>query len=140
MNDYIKTGRVKLVYGGIPIIGENSKKGLHALYAAAAQNKLWNLAEALYRVQGEENSGWITDSVIRDAAKAAGANGAKILAASTSPAVAAALTQSERAAALAKVPGTPTFVLQRPPALPAMVQITGLDPSTFETEIEQALR
>ena len=39
-----------------------------AIYGAGGQNKLWNMAEALYERQGDENSGWITLPVIRAAA------------------------------------------------------------------------
>ena len=35
------------------------------MYAAGQQNKLWQMAEALYERQGDENSGWITDAVVR---------------------------------------------------------------------------
>jgi protein-disulfide isomerase len=140
VRDYIRTGRVKLVYRGIEIIGPNSQKGLRAIYAAAKQNKLWNLAEALYRLQGGENSGWITDAVIREAAKSAGADPAAVLAASSSSSVKAALSQAAREASADKVPGTPTFFLQKPPGLPQAVQVTGLDPTTFDAELSQALK
>jgi protein-disulfide isomerase len=140
VQNYVRTGRLKLVYRGIEVIGPNSKKGLRAIYAAGKQNKLWNFTEALYRVQGGENSGWITDAVVRDAARAAGADPAAILAASSSPSVTAALRQAAKEAAADRVPGTPTFFLQQPPALPKMVQVTGLDPAAFEAGLSQALQ
>ena len=52
LTDYVRTGRVKLVYQGIEVIGPNSVPGLRAIYAAGKQNKLWNFTEALYRQQG----------------------------------------------------------------------------------------
>jgi protein-disulfide isomerase len=140
IKDYIRTGRLKLVYRGVPIIGPESQKGLRAIYAAGKQNKLWNLTEALYRVQGAENSGWITDAVIRKAAKAAGADPDAVLAAASSVSVTAALRQASEEAASLRVPGTPTFYLQKPPGLPQQVQVTGLDPATFESELSQALK
>jgi protein-disulfide isomerase len=140
VDDYVRTARLKLVYRGIQIIGPNSQKGLRALYAAGKQDKLWNVAEALYRVQGGENSGWITDAVIRDAATAAGANPTAVLKSSASPTVTAALRQAAREAVAARVPGTPTFVLQRPPGLPRQLSISGLDPTAFESGLSQALQ
>ena len=68
VENYVRPGRLKLVYNGVQIIGPNSQAGLRAIYAAGRQNKLWNLADALYRRQGAENSGWITDAVISEAA------------------------------------------------------------------------
>jgi protein-disulfide isomerase len=140
IDDYVRPGRIKIAYRGIQIIGPNSQKGLRAIYAAGAQNKLWNLVEALYRAQGEENSGWITDAAIRSAAAVAGANPSAVLAGSSSRAVGAALTQAAKEAAAAQVPGTPTFVLERPPGLPVPVQISALDPGSFEAGLDRALR
>jgi protein-disulfide isomerase len=137
---YVRTGRVKLVYHGIEVIGANSQKGLRALYAAGAQNKLWNVAEALYVRQGAEESGWITDAVIRDAAAAAGANGAAILAASPSPKVNAALRAAAQQASADHVQGTPTFVLQQPPSVPQQLQVASLDPATFSAALDAALQ
>src|SRR5256714_9278797 len=71
LRDFVRTGRIKLVYRGVVIIGPNSVQGLRAIYAAANQNKLWNLVDALYARQGAENSGWITGTVILAAAREA---------------------------------------------------------------------
>ena len=40
VRDYVRTGRVKLQYRGIVVIGENSDAGLRAMYGAAPQNML----------------------------------------------------------------------------------------------------
>jgi len=139
VNDYVRTGRLKVVYRGIEIIGPNSQQGLRAIYAAGKQNKLWDMAEALYRVQGGENSGWITSSVIADAAHAAGANPSRVHADASTPSVTAAMRLATRQAQVAGVPGTPTFILQRPPGLPRMLNIAGLDVPQFEAGLDQAL-
>jgi protein-disulfide isomerase len=138
--DYVRPGRVKLVYRGVQIIGPNSQEGLRAIYAAGRQNKLWNLADALYRRQGAENSGWITDAVIGEAAASVGANGAVIRAAAPTAAVTAQLTAAARQASIDGVQGTPTFVLQRPPSLPQQLNVTALDPATFESALAAALQ
>jgi protein-disulfide isomerase len=140
IESYVRTGRVKLVYHGIEVIGANSQKGLRAIYAAGAQNKLWNLAEALYQRQAAEDSGWITGPVIREAATAAGANGAAILAASSSARVTASLRAAAQQASADHVQGTPTFVLQRPPAVPQQLQVSALDPATFTAALDAALQ
>lgn len=140
VQDYVRTGSLKLVYRGIEIVGPNSEKGLRATYAAGRQNKLWNFAEALYRLQGGENRGWITDEVIRQAARTAGADPAAVLAASSSPSVSAELAKAAQEAKADRVPGTPTFYLQKPPGVPQAIPVTGLDPATFEAELGQALR
>jgi protein-disulfide isomerase len=136
---YIRPGRVKLVYRGIEIIGPNSLVGLRAIYAAGRQNKLWTMVNELYRRQGPENSGWITDSVVREAARAGGADGAAILAASGSAAVTAALEQAAKQAKAYAVPGTPAFFVERPPSLPHELSVPALDPASFTAALDAAL-
>jgi protein-disulfide isomerase len=138
--DYVRPGRVKLVYRGVQIIGPNSQAGLRAIYAAGRQNKLWNLADALYRRQGAENSGWITGALISEAAASAGANGAAIRAAAPTAGVTAQLIAAAHQASVDRVQGTPTFVLQRPPSLPRQLNVTALDPATFESALAAALQ
>ena len=140
VQDYVRPGRVKLVYRGVQIIGPNSQAGLRAIYAAGRQNKLWNLADALYRRQGAENSGWITGAVISEAAASAGANGAAIRAAAPTAGVTAQLIAAAHQASVDRVQGTPTFVLQRPPSLPRQLNVTALDPATFESALAAALQ
>jgi protein-disulfide isomerase len=140
LTQYVRTGRIKLVYHGIEIIGPNSIKGLRAIYAAGEQNKLWNMVEALYARQGAENSGWITDAVIRAAAKDAGANADAILRASPSARVTTQLRQSARDANEAQVQGTPTFVVERPPGVPQQLQLQALDFGTFSAALDSALQ
>ena len=137
---YVKTGRVNLVYRGIEIIGPNSERGLRAVYAAGEQNKLWQMVDALYARQGVETSGWITDAVITSAAHEVGANAAEILAASSSAAVTAMLKSSEHEATVDAVGGTPTFVVQRPPALPTQLQLSSLDPASFAAALDPLLK
>jgi protein-disulfide isomerase len=136
---YIRTGRVKLVYRGIEIIGPNSVVGLRAIYAAGRQNKLWTMVDELYRLQGVENSGWITGTVVREAARAGGADGAAVLAASSSAAVTAALKQAAKQATAYAVPGTPAFFVERPPALPHQLSVPALDPASFTAALDAAL-
>ncbi len=138
--DYVRPGRLKLVYHGIQIIGPNSEPGLRAIYAAGQQNRLWNLADALYRRQGAEQSGWITTAVLNEAAVSAGADAGAIRAAAPTAAVTAELRGAARQAMVDRVRGTPTFVLQRAPALPRQLQVTGLDAATFESELAAALQ
>jgi protein-disulfide isomerase len=140
VTDYVKTGRIKLVYRGIEIIGPNSVQGLRAIYAAAAQNKLWQMVDALYARQGAENSGWITPQVISAAAREAGADPTAIASASSSAAVTAMLKNAGQEATADAIGGTPTFVVQRPPGLPTQLQLAGLDPASFAAALNTALQ
>ena len=137
---YVRTGRVKLVYRGILVVGPNSTQGLAAIYAAGAQNKLWNLADELYRRQGTENSGWITDAVIREAATAVGADPAALVTAAKAGAVGVAITGAAKAAIAGAVRGTPTFIIARPASPLQQLSVSGLDPASFTAALDAALR
>lgn len=137
---YVKTGRLQLRYRGIVIIGINSVAGLRAIYAAASQRKLWNMVEALYDRQGQENSGWITVPVIKDAATSIGLDTKKLLTDADTKAVTAQLNASQHEAAADKVGGTPTFVLQKTLGQPQQLQVAGLEPDQFTPALDQALQ
>jgi protein-disulfide isomerase len=137
---YVKPGRVKLAYRGIEIIGPNSEPGLRAIYAAGVQNKLWTMADELYRRQGKENSGWITPAVIAAAAGAIGANPTAIRDDANSAGVTAALIAATKEATADAVQGTPTFVIEQPPGLPQQLSVPALDPATFTSVLDAALQ
>jgi protein-disulfide isomerase len=141
LDQFVRTGKIKLVYRGVVIIGPDSVRGLRAVYAAEKQSKLWNLVDALYAHQGVENSGWITNRVILAAASEVGADGQAILAGMGSAAVNADLVKAQNQAKADRLQGTPTFIIQRPP--PALAQgltVTGLDPASFVGSLSAALQ
>jgi protein-disulfide isomerase len=137
---YVRTGRIQLRYRGIPIISENSLAGLAAIYAAGRQNKLWNLAVALYERQGAEGSGWITIPVIRDAAAEVGVNATKLLKDADSKTVSAEVTASAKDASSKKIDSTPTFVLQKTLGTPEQLNVSGLEPDQFTPSLDAALQ
>jgi protein-disulfide isomerase len=140
MQNYVRTGKLRLRYRGIEIIGPNSVAGLRAIYAAGKQNKLWNMVTALYERQGDENSGWITIPVIKDAANEIGANPAKIITDADSKSVTAQLNASAADAGAKGINGTPTFVIQKPLGQPQELNISGLEPSQFTPALDAALQ
>lgn len=139
IRDYVRPGKIKLVYRGIEIIGPNSTKGLRAIYGAAPQAKVWNMVEGLYAQQGAENSDWITDDVIKQAAEMSHANADQIFAAMPTAAVTAKLHQAEADAQAVGLQGTPTFILQRPLAAPQQLNAP-LDAAGFEQALNAALQ
>ena len=140
VSQFVRTGKLKLEYRGVVIIGPDSVRGLQAIDAAAKQNKLWNFVDALYARQGAENSGWITNDVILAAAKAAGADGQAILADMGSASVKATLATWQKQATADQLQGTPTFIIERPPALAQPLAVSALDPATFDAALTAALQ
>ena len=66
VDEYVRPGTVITEFRGFPFIGEDSVKAYRFLLAAAEQDRFWNLQEALYRNQGGENDGWVTDDLLRE--------------------------------------------------------------------------
>jgi protein-disulfide isomerase len=140
VQNYVRTGRIKIAYRGIVVIGANSLVGLAAIYAAGQENKLWQMAEALYERQGDENSGWITVPVVRAAAREIGLDPAKVVTAMKTAAVTSAIRQSVNEAQSLGINGTPTFAYQKQLGTLQQLQVGGLEPGDFTPALDQALQ
>jgi protein-disulfide isomerase len=141
VKEYVRTGKVKLVYFGIPIIGQNSEAGLRAVYAAGLQNKLWNFSHLLYKSQGAENSGWITDTLLRRIGDSIpGFDTQKMLADRQSAEVDAALSASTQQATNGHVDRTPTFFAGPTGGTLQQVPLTALTPAAFRPTLDALIK
>ena len=109
IDDYVRTGRVKLQARTLHFIGPDSATAARAAAAAQQQGKLWPFVEAFYAAQGAENSGYVTDGFLRDVAKAAGADPDKVVAGTSGQGMARADEEAGRLG----VDSTPTFVVTK---------------------------
>jgi len=112
IRDYVRTGKVRIVFRGVSFLGPDSVKALRFALAAGQQNSLWDAADLLYLNQGQENSGWVTDELLNGIAAAVpGLDATKVRSAESSSAVTNEMTDSASQAALAGVDRTPTFLV-----------------------------
>jgi protein-disulfide isomerase len=109
INDYVKTGKVKLQARTLHFIGPDSARAAQAAEAAQEQGRLWPFVEAFYAAQGAENSGYVTDGFLRDVAKAAGADPDKVVDGGSK----AGMTRADADAAKLGVNSTPTFTVTK---------------------------
>ena len=58
--EYIKTGKVKLVFKDFPLNGPDSLLAAESAYCAQDQGKYWQYHDELYKNWGGERTGWIT--------------------------------------------------------------------------------
>jgi len=58
--DFIDTGKVKLVFKDFPLNGPDSLLAAEAAYCAEDQEKYWQYHDELYKNWGGERTGWIT--------------------------------------------------------------------------------
>jgi protein-disulfide isomerase len=123
VENYIRPGRVKTEFRGYPFLGDDSIKAQRFVSAAGLQDRLWNLQEALYRNQGAENSGWVTDDLIRElAAEIDGLDVDQLFVDADSQKVAQLVQDGVAKASADGVPGTPTFFIAIEGEEPYMLQ------------------
>ena len=119
---YVRPGRVKLVFRCLAFLGRDSLAGAQMAAAAALRNRMWEFVDLVYRNQGEEGAGWVTDAYLRRVAKGAGLDVAQAFAQRRSGAALAVLSQAKAAGAAAGVRSTPTFVISRAGRAPVSVE------------------
>ena len=139
IDEYVKPGKVKLRFVGLAFLGPDSEKALLHVIAAGEQGKLWQFADALYANQGDENSGWVTDDLLKQISGDLGLDYAKLTSDANGPAV---LQQANSMAAEGqqrKIPGTPWFYVQVGDSEPYEVQPKSLSIEEFRTILDDAL-
>ena len=138
VKEYVRPGNVKMRFQGFPFIGADSLKALRFLLAAARQDRLWQLQEALYRHQGEENGGWVTDDLIREVAShIPGLDVNELFADAESNAIAREADEQKAAAEAAGIPGTPAFLIEIGKRVPYAIQVSDL--TQFRQALDDAL-
>lgn len=128
VNEYVRPGKVATEFRGFPFIGDDSVKGYRYLLAAGRQDKLWNLAEALYRNQGAENSGWLTEDLVRRlAAEIPGLDVERLLSDAARPEIAEEASSATAKAVASGIQGTPTFLVKIGDGKPYLIQVASID-------------
>lgn len=58
LENYVKTGKVKMIFKDFIIIGQDSVTAAHAAHCASEQGKFWEYHDTLYNNWNGENNGW----------------------------------------------------------------------------------
>jgi len=103
VENYVRTGKVRIVFRGLAFVGPESVTGLRAVIAAGAQNKLWNVIEELYARQGYENTGWVRGELPSALSAIRGLDPRRVEAVASSAATRRAIVVAARAAERAGV-------------------------------------
>jgi protein-disulfide isomerase len=138
VDEYVRPGKVKNEFRGFPFLGTDSLKGHRFLLAAAKQDKLWQLQEAFYRNQGAENSGWLSDELIREvASEIQGLDVDQLFADAETDDLAQAAEQAVTDAQDAGITGTPTLLVKIGDEEPYLIQI--VTPDQMREALDAAL-
>jgi protein-disulfide isomerase len=137
VDKYVRTGKVKFVFSGIHFLGPDSERALRAVYAAGLQGRLWEVLDLLYKSQGGENSGWVTDDLLRSVgASIPGFDTEKMLADMSSPEVDGAIAAADQQAQKAGVNQTPTFFAGPTGGTLQHIDLTALTPEAFTPTLD----
>ena len=140
VDEYVRTGKVRIVFRGLAFLGPDSETALRAALSAGEQGALWNLVHGLFSSQGAENAGWVTDDLLRGLGRGAAIDADRMLEQTYSPAVEREFAAAQAAAERVGVPGTPFF--QAGPTGGALepLHARALDAETFRAELDRLLK
>jgi protein-disulfide isomerase len=139
VRDYVRSGRVKLVFRGLAFIGPDSETALRAAVAAGRQNRLWDVVHLLYAEQGAENSGWVDGPLGDLSSRVPQLDVQQLETDTTSPAVAKQIGAFGAAAAADGIQGTPSFLAGRTGAQLEPLSVASLDASSFRPTLDALL-
>jgi protein-disulfide isomerase len=141
VTEYVRTGKVRLVFRGLAFVGPESEPALRGALAAGHQNRLWNFVHLLYENQGVENSGWITDGFIGSVAgNIPGVDVTRLVTDTLSKSVTDEIATAQRLAASDGVNSTPSFRVGRTGGTLTALDVHSLDPAAFRPTLDQLLK
>jgi protein-disulfide isomerase len=140
VRDYVRPGKVRIVFRGLAFLGPDSHEALRFALAAGRQGKLWNVAHLLYESQGKENAGWVTDDLLGAVGRAVpGLEVERALTERSRPEIDAGIAAGEAAATEHGVRGTPSFAVGRTGAALRPVALESLDAHALRPVLESLL-
>ena len=137
---YLRSGRVKLEFHTVSILGPDSELAARAAAAAAQQNRIWQYTELFYRNQQVENSGYVNNDFLRRIADATpGLDVQRAVAQRDSPGSVRLVQDSAAEATRLGVNSTPTFFVRKGGGRPQQLPLRQLTPAEFTSALGSAL-
>ncbi len=142
---WVKTRKVKIEYHSLETATrepEVFKTQQIAAYAAGKQDKAWDFIETFYHEQGEEDSGYVTESYLQGIAQQVpGLNLATWTSERSDAALANEVASDAQAASNAGFTGTPSFLVGKTGGTMQKLEYASLtDPTSFNEAIEKLLK
>ncbi len=111
VENYINTGKAKLIFKAFPIYGDDSVNGALAAYCAGEQNKYWEMHDLMYHNQQAINSGWLSSDNIKKFASGIGLDMQPFNSCFDGKKYTQKVTENFNEGKSAGVSGTPTFII-----------------------------
>jgi protein-disulfide isomerase len=136
----VRTGKLKIEYRSLKTATgepETFKSQQVAALAAGKQNKAWYYIELFYHQQGEENTGYVTESYLEGIAKQVpGMNLSKWSSDRSDATLVSSIETDAQAANNLALTGTPSFSLAKTGSTPKKFEASSYtDPSSYQAEI-----
>ncbi len=111
---YVKTGEARLQLSPLVFLQptSDSDRAAKAIIAAGEQGKAWHFTEVLYKNQGSEGSGWISEGFVNDVAAAVGIDKAAFDTARKGDVATKGVDDARKLAEANDVQGTPSFLVR----------------------------
>jgi protein-disulfide isomerase len=142
---WVRTGKVKIEYRSLETAThepETFKLQQVAALAAGKQSLMWHYIELFYHEQGEENSGYVTESYLQNLAQQVPRlNLTKWASDRNTPELSQQVAADAQTASAEGFTGTPSFLIGKTGATPKKLEYTSLtEPTSFDQAIEAALK
>jgi protein-disulfide isomerase len=141
---YVRTNKLKIEYRNLETATrepETFRTQQAAALSAGKQQKAWDYIELFYHQQGEEDSGYVTESYLQGLAKQVpGLNLTTWTTDRSNPEFTNTITSDAQAANNAGFTGTPSFLVGKSGGSMQKLEYASLsDPSSFESAIDKLL-
>jgi protein-disulfide isomerase len=145
IRNYVRPGKLRIEYKSMETATrepEVFKIQQTAALAAGKQDKAWYFIELFYHEQGEEDSGYVTESYLQGLAQQVpGLSLPAWTAARSDPELASSIATDQQAANNAGFRGTPSFLIGKTGGATQKLEYASLtDPASFDAAIEQVLK
>jgi protein-disulfide isomerase len=138
VRDYVRPGRVRYELHFRSFLGRDSVRAAGAAAYAARENRMYQFADAFYRNQGPEESGYADRAFIESIAKQAGVDPAKAAAAADDPLSLPAVKAGEMFARNLGSTSTPDFFIRKGGQLTPL-EVQGTAPADYARALDAAL-
>lgn len=134
IRDHVRTSEVKLAVRTLHFLGPDSVRAARVAAAAERQGRLWPFLDAFY-ARGAEGTGYVTDELLREAARAAGADAGAALDEAGSAFAAGRLERANADAARMGIESTPTLTVRRGDGPERVLDADALDPASVSAAL-----
>jgi protein-disulfide isomerase len=142
---WVRAGKLRIEYKSLETASrepEVFKLQQIAALAAGKQGKMWQFVELFYQEQGEENTGYVTESYLQNLARqVAGLDVAKWTSDRNEPSLANEIAADAQLATNEGFNGTPSFLIGKTGGATKKLEYSSLkDPAGFNEAIEAQLK